>query len=123
MLYFAVEMNRRPGGAIRATLKTRFEHVVSGAMRRFLTVAALFVLVSEPAWAQGFFQYGAPYSGQYYRLPPYPYFTPPPRASRRAAPKPANVTIPQPEKATIGDQYATGSLVIGNLERNMYFVQ
>ena len=79
-------------------------------MRRFLTLAALFVLVSEPAWAQGFFQYGSPYPGQYYRLPPYPYFTPPPRAYRRASPKPANVKIPQPEKATIGEQYAKGSI-------------
>src|SRR6059058_3825438 len=89
-------------------------------MRRFLTIAALFVLVSEPAWAQGFFQYGAPYSGQYYRLPPYPYFTPP-RGYRRASPKPANVKIPQPEKATIGEQYAKGSIVIVNHERNPVF--
>jgi hypothetical protein len=85
-------------------------------MGRFLTLAALFVLVSEPAWAQGFLQYGAPYSGHYYRLPTYPYFTPP----RRAAPKPANVKIPQPEKATIGEQYAKGSIVIVNHERNLY---
>jgi lipoprotein-anchoring transpeptidase ErfK/SrfK len=93
-------------------------------MRRFLTVAALFVLVSEPTWAQGFFQYGPPSSGQYYRLPPYPYFTPPPpRANRRAPPKPASVKIPQPEKATIDDQYAKGSIVIVNRERNLYFVE
>ena len=71
-------------------------------MIKFLTAAALFVFVSGPTWAQGFFQYGAPYSGQYYR-PPYPYFVPPPRAHRRAAPKPANVKVPQPEKATIGE--------------------
>jgi lipoprotein-anchoring transpeptidase ErfK/SrfK len=92
-------------------------------MRRFLTVAALFVLVSEPAWAQGFFQYGSPYRGQYYRLPPYPYFTTPPRVPRRASPKPANIKIPQPEKATIGEQYAKGSIVIVNHERNLYFVE
>jgi lipoprotein-anchoring transpeptidase ErfK/SrfK len=92
-------------------------------MRRFLTVVALFVLVSEPTWAQGLFQYGSPYSGQYYRLPPYPYFTPPPRGPRRAAPTPANVKIPQPEKATIGEQYAKGSIVIVNRERNLYFVE
>ncbi len=92
-------------------------------MRRFFTVAALFVLVSEPGWAQGFFQYGSPYPGQNYRLPPYPYFTPPPRAPRRASPKPATVKIPQPEKATIGEQYAKGSIVIVNHERNLYFVE
>jgi lipoprotein-anchoring transpeptidase ErfK/SrfK len=90
----------------------------------FLTVVALFVLVSEPTWAQGFFQYGPPSSGQYYRLQPYPYFTPPPpRANRRAPPKPASVKIPQPEKATIDDQYAKGSIVIVNRERNLYFVE
>jgi lipoprotein-anchoring transpeptidase ErfK/SrfK len=91
-------------------------------MRRFLTLAALFVLLSEPARAQGFFQYGAPYSGQYYRLPTYPYFTAP-RGPRRAAPKPANVKIPQPERATIAEQYAKGSIVIVNHERNLYFVE
>jgi lipoprotein-anchoring transpeptidase ErfK/SrfK len=90
-------------------------------MRRFLTIAALFVLVSEPTSAQGLFQYGSPYSGQYYRLQPYPYFTPPPRANRRAAP--SNVKIPQPEKATIGEEYAKGSIVIVNHERNLYFVE
>ena len=121
MLYPAVEMNRRPGAPLRY-LKTRFERAVPGVMRRFLTIAALFVLVSEPAWAQGFFQYGAPYSGQYYRLPPYPYFAPP-RGYRRASPKPANVKIPQPEKAAIGEQYAKGSIVIVNHERNLYFVE
>src|SRR5258707_6231165 len=92
-------------------------------MRRFLTVAALFALLSDPTWAQVLSEYGSPYSGQYYRLPPYPYFTPPPRALRRASPKPANVKIPQPEKATIGDQYAKGSIVIVNHERNLYFVE
>src|SRR5258707_4158807 len=122
MLYAAVEMNRR-SEAPSCHLKTRFEHGVSGIMRIFLTIAALFVLVSERAWAQGFFQYGSPYSGQYYRVPPYPYFTPPPRANRQAAPKPANVKIPQPEKATIGEQYAKGSIVIVNHERNLYFVE
>src|SRR5258707_10914646 len=92
-------------------------------MRRFLTVAALFALVSEPTWAQGLFQYGSPYSGQYYRLPPYPYFTRPPRGPRGKAPTPANVKIPQPEKAAIGEQYAKGSIVIVNHERNLYFVE
>ena len=121
MLYPAVEPYRRPG-LPSCHLKTRFEHLVFEVMRRFLTLAALFVLVSEPAWAQGFFQHGAPYSGQYYRLPTYPYFTPP-RGPRRAAPTPANVKIPQPEKATIGEQYAKGSIVIVNHERNLYFVE
>jgi lipoprotein-anchoring transpeptidase ErfK/SrfK len=106
-----------------APLEAPFEHVVSGLMRRFLTPAALFVLVSEPAWAQGFFQYGSPYPGQYYRLPPYPYFTSPPRAPRPASPKSANIKIPQPEKATIDEQCATGSIVIVNHERNLYFVE
>src|SRR5260370_12632239 len=92
-------------------------------MKRFFTVAALFVLVSEPAWAQGFFQYGSPYPGQYYRLPSYPYFTPPPRANRRTSPNPANIKVPQPEKATIAEQYAKGSIVIVNHERNLYFVE
>jgi lipoprotein-anchoring transpeptidase ErfK/SrfK len=92
-------------------------------MRRLLTVAALFVLMSEPTWAQGFFPYGSPYSSPYYRLPPYPYFNPPPRAYRRASPKPANIKIPQPEKATIDEQYAKGSIVIINHERNLYFVE
>ena len=121
MLYPAVERYRRPG-LPSCHLKTRFEHLVFEVMRRFLTLAALFVLVSEPAWAQGFFQYGAPYSGHYYRLPTYPYFTPP-QGPRRAAPKAANVKIPQPEKATIGEQYAKGSIVIVNHERNLYFVE
>src|SRR5882724_11113912 len=93
------------------------------AMRTFLMVAALFVFASEPAWAQGFFQYGSTYPGQYYRIAPYPYFTPPPRAHRRASPQPANVKIPEPEKATIGEQYATGSIVIVNHERKLYFVE
>src|SRR5260370_39168279 len=93
-------------------------------MRTFLMVAALFVFASEPAWAQGFFQYGSPYPGQYYRIAPYPYFTQPPRANRRASsPKPANIKIPQPEKATIDEQYAKGSIVIINHERNLYFVE
>jgi lipoprotein-anchoring transpeptidase ErfK/SrfK len=90
-------------------------------MRRFLTVAALFVLAGEPARAQGFIQYGSPYPRQYYQVSPYPYFAPPPRA-RRAA-KPANVKIPQPEKTAIDEKYAKGSIVIVNRERNLYFVE
>src|SRR6266403_4515890 len=39
----------------------------------------------------------------------------------RAAP--SNVKIPQPEKATIGEEYAKGSIVIVNHERNLYFVE
>jgi lipoprotein-anchoring transpeptidase ErfK/SrfK len=104
-------------------LQTSFEGVVSGVMRRFLAFAALLVFASEPAWAQGFFQYGPPYPRQYYRLAPYAYFTQPPRANRRASPKPANVKIPEPEKATIDEQYAKGSIVIVNHERNLYFVE
>ncbi len=60
-------------------------------MRRFLTVAALMVLASGPSWAQGFLQYGSPYPGQSYRIAPFPYFTPPPRANRRASAQPAIV--------------------------------
>src|SRR6266436_2181505 len=81
-------------------------------MRRFLTVAALMVLASGPSWAQGFLQYGSPYPGQSYRIAPFPYFTPPPRANRRASAQPANIKVPQAEKATIDEQYAKGSLVI-----------
>jgi len=86
----------------------------AGAMKRFLTLAALLLFLSEQAWAQGFFQYGAPYPGQYYRIAPYPYFTPPPRVNRRASAQPANIKVPQPEKATIDEQYAKGSIVIVN---------
>ena len=92
-------------------------------MRTFLTLAALCVLVSEPAWAQGFFQYGSPYPGKFYLLAPYPFFTPPPRANRRTSPKQADIKIPQPEKATIDEQYARGSIVIVNHERKLYFVE
>jgi hypothetical protein len=52
-------------------------------MRTFLTAAALLVLVSEPIWAQSYFQFGSPPARQYYLPPTYPYFTPPPRANRR----------------------------------------
>ena len=114
-------MNRRPGVPLRY-LNTRFERVASRVMRRFLTVAALFVLAGEPAWAQGFFQYGSPYPRQTYQVAPYPYFALPPRARRPAA-KPANVKIPQPERATIDEKYAKGSIVIVNRERNLYFVE
>jgi lipoprotein-anchoring transpeptidase ErfK/SrfK len=91
-------------------------------MRTFLTFAALFLLASEPGWAQSFFQFGSPSPQQYYR-PPYPYFAPSARSNRRAPPKPAKVQIPQPEKATIGGEYAKGSIVIVNHERNLYFVE
>ena len=92
-------------------------------MRTFLTVAALFVLVSEPTWAQSFFQFGPPSSRQYYGAPPYQYFTAPARTKRRASPTLANVQIPQPEKTAIGEEYAKGSIVIVNHERNLYFVE
>jgi len=92
-------------------------------MRRFLTVAALMVLASGPSWAQGFLQYGSPYPGQSYRIAPFPYFTPPPRANRRASAQPANIKVPQAEKATIDEQYAKGSIVIVNHERKLYFVE
>ena len=77
-------------------------------MRTFLTVAALLVLVSEPAWAQSYFQFGPPSARQYYLPPTYQYFTPPPRANRRVQPKAAVVQIPQPEKAAIVEEYAKG---------------
>jgi lipoprotein-anchoring transpeptidase ErfK/SrfK len=92
-------------------------------MRTLLTVAALLVLVSEPAWAESYFQSGSPSARQYYLPPTYQYFTPPPRANRRAQPKAAIVQIPQPEKAAIAEEYAKGSIVIVNHERNLYFVE
>jgi lipoprotein-anchoring transpeptidase ErfK/SrfK len=92
-------------------------------MRTLLTVAALLVLVSEPAWAESYFQFGSPSARQYYLPPTYQYFTPPPRANRRAQPKAAIVQIPQPEKAAIAEEYAKGSIVIVNHERNLYFVE
>jgi hypothetical protein len=92
------------------------------AMRTLLTFAALFLVASEPTWAQGFFPFGSP-SQHSYRLPSYPYFTPPARSHRRASPKPAKVQIPQPEKTTISEEYAKGSIVIVNHERNLYFVE
>jgi lipoprotein-anchoring transpeptidase ErfK/SrfK len=92
-------------------------------MRTFLTVAALLVLVGEPAWAQSFFQFGSPSARQYYLPPTYQYFTPPPRANRRVQPKAAAAQIPQPEKAAIAEAYAKGSIVIVNHERNLYFVE
>src|SRR5216684_6735203 len=92
-------------------------------MRTFLTVAALLVLVSEPAWAQSFFQFGPPSARQYYLPPTYQYFTPPPRANRHVQPKAAVVQIPQPEKAAIAEEYAKGSIVIVNHERKLYFVE
>jgi lipoprotein-anchoring transpeptidase ErfK/SrfK len=91
-------------------------------MRTFLTFAALFLVPSEPTWAQGFFPFGSP-SQHYYRLPSYPYFTPPARSNRRASSKPAKVQIPQPEKTTISEECAKGSIVIVNHERNLYFVE
>jgi len=81
------------------------------------------VLASGPSWAQGFLQYGSPYPGQSYRIAPFPYFTPPPRANRRASAQPANIKVPQAEKATIDEQYAKGSIVIVNHERKLYFVE
>src|SRR6266851_5261630 len=76
-------------------------------MRTLLTVAALLSLVSEPGWAESYFQFGSPS----------------PRANRRAQPKAAVVQIPQPEKAAIAEEYAKGSIVIVNHERNLYFVE
>jgi lipoprotein-anchoring transpeptidase ErfK/SrfK len=92
-------------------------------VRTFLTVAALLVFVSEPARAQSLFQFGSPSARQYYLPPTYQYFTPPPRANRRVQPKAAAVQIPQPEKAAIAEEYAKGSIVIVNHERNLYFVE
>src|SRR5260370_39540354 len=92
-------------------------------MRPFLRAATWLVLVSEPIWAQSDFQFGSPPARQYSLPPTYPYFTPPPRANRRAQPKAAAVQVPQPEKAAIAEQYAKGSIVIVNHERNLYFVE
>jgi lipoprotein-anchoring transpeptidase ErfK/SrfK len=93
-------------------------------VRILLTVAALFAVVCEPAWAQSIFApWGPPSYRQYYQPSPYPYFTPPARSNRRASPKPVNVKIPEPEKTAIGEEYAKGSVVIINNERNLYFVE
>jgi lipoprotein-anchoring transpeptidase ErfK/SrfK len=93
-------------------------------MRTLLRVATLLVLVSEPAWAQSIYSpFGPPASRQYYRSAPYQYFTPPARADRRASRRSDNVQIPKPENATIGEEYAKGSIVIINHERNLYFVE
>ena len=70
----------------------------------------------------GFFPVWSPVLGSILSIAALPVFYAP-RGPRRAAPKPANVKIPQPEKATIGEQYAKGSIVIVNHERNLYFVE
>ena len=77
----------------------------------------------EPGWAESYFQFGSPSARQYYLPPTYQYFTPPPLANRRAQPKAAVVQIPQPEKAAIAEEYAKGSIVIVNHERNLYFIE
>jgi lipoprotein-anchoring transpeptidase ErfK/SrfK len=91
-------------------------------IRTFLTVTTLLVPVSGPVSAQGFFSgFHAP---AFQRSLSYQYFTPPPaRTNRRPQPKATNVQIPQPEKAAIGEEYAIGSIVIVNHERNLYFVE
>jgi lipoprotein-anchoring transpeptidase ErfK/SrfK len=100
------------------------QNVRTWRARASLTFAMLLTLVSEPAWAQSFFsQWGPPSSHQYYQPQYYRYFTPPARPNRRASPKPANIKIPDPEKTTIGEEYAKGSVVIVNNERNLYFVE
>jgi lipoprotein-anchoring transpeptidase ErfK/SrfK len=82
-----------------------------------LSVAALLVLVSQPAGAQSLF---SPFEPPSFRPPNYQNFTPP---GRRASTKPANIQIPAPEKASVGEKYAKGSIVIINHERNLYFVE
>jgi lipoprotein-anchoring transpeptidase ErfK/SrfK len=92
-------------------------------MKTLLKLATLFLLASEPAWAQSFIS--PPASPRSDRLAPYRYFTPPAaRPGGRTQAKPArNLNIPQPETAAIGEEYAKGSIVIVNHERRLYFVE
>jgi hypothetical protein len=92
-------------------------------MKTLLKLASLFLLACEPAWAQGFI--APPASPRSDRLAPYRYFTPPAaKPGGRTQAKPARtLTIPQPETAAIGEEYAKGSIVIVNHERRLYFVE
>ena len=84
----------------------------------FLIMAAS--VVTGPALAQAFFSPPPPAGGaQVYR-----YFPPPAAPRRVTRSKPAvEIKIPQPENVAIGEQYATGSIVIVNHERALYFVE
>jgi lipoprotein-anchoring transpeptidase ErfK/SrfK len=91
-------------------------------MKTLLKLAPLFLLASEPAWAQSFIP--PPASPRYDRLAPYRSFTPPAaRPGGRTLAMPANLPIPAPETAAIGEEYAKGSIVIVNHERRLYFVE
>jgi lipoprotein-anchoring transpeptidase ErfK/SrfK len=91
-------------------------------MRTLLTIILAVLLTSEPTSAQHFF--APPASGQSYTSQNYRYFTPPAPVFRRSKSGPAvAVKIPEPETATINEQYAKGSIVIVNHERALYFVE
>jgi lipoprotein-anchoring transpeptidase ErfK/SrfK len=91
------------------------------AIRTVLAVVVIVLfLATDFASAQIFIP--PPASSGYARPTPYGYFTPPHARSDHRT-KPASVRIPEPEKATISEEYAKGSIVIVNHERRLYFVE
>src|SRR4249920_442607 len=87
------------------------------ALHVVVIVAALFVaFAARSSSAQGLFSPPRPTSGSQ------SYFVPPPSAPRSTKPR-AEIKVPQPESASIDEQYAKGSVVIINHERTLYFVE
>jgi len=94
---------------------------------RFLLILLCFFCLGDVAWCQetGLRPY---WSEPGYKVSAPPSFWPQSdRAVRgsksRAMPKAAPIQIPDPENATISEEYGAGSIVIINRERKPYFVE